>query len=333
MNNDEKIIKFKGKVIREVYKTNDFAIYAMDVSKEKYPYVKHNLFKDVSICGDLPNLVIGMEYEVSGTESETKKYGYQYRVKHIKQVMPSSKQDMETFLAEILSPTQFEEIWREYPDICDLIKQHRLNEIDLTRLKGIGQTTLDKIVKRISENIYLADLVSEFKGYLSMAVLKKIYDKYNSIEKLREKLKQNPYKCLCDISGIGFKTADSILLEIEKVSKENVATGGEPIIDFDGDLASSPERCLECVKYLLKENENDGHTKIDLVQLRNDTMKLVPKCGNWFTTIAKSEEIYYNKSTLSATLRKTYEKEKYIADSIKNNILYKIGDDNIWKFF
>ena len=46
--------------------------------------------------------------------------------------------------------------------------------------------------------------------------VQKIYDEYSSIDKLKEKLKAQPYTTLTRISRIGFKTADSIVLQLQK---------------------------------------------------------------------------------------------------------------------
>lgn len=237
---------------------------------------------------------------------------------------------MYIFLSEILTENQVNEIWREYPDIVQRVKENRLDDIDLNKLKGIKEYTFNIIVEKITENFCLADLVIEFQGYLNLSMIKKIYKKYTSIDILKEKLQQDPYKCLCGLAGVGFKTADGILLDIEKVSRENIKKGKPPIIQFDSDLRSSPERCLACLLYLLEENEKNGHTKMSLTELRKECLALVPKCAEHFTTAIKTDTIYYNKETLDVSLRKTYDIEYRIARILLHN-LNKTHDD-IWDY-
>lgn len=315
----EKEYKFSGRVVRCTYDTPDFKIFAVDVDKDKYPDIKQNKYGNVTILGELHELTYGVDYEIVATEQESK-YGTNYKVFNIKRNIPTTAEDMYLFLSEILTPNQANVLYENYPDIVQRVKENRLDDIDLNRLRGIKEYTFSVIKNKIIENFCLADLVIEFQGYLNLSIIKKIYNKYASIDKLKEKLRTDPYKCLCGISGVGFKTADGLLLEIEKASKKNINNGKSPIIEFEVDLKSSPQRCLSCVLYLLEENENEGHTKMNLADLRKACMQLVPACSNHFTDIIKNESIYYNKETMDVALRKTYDVEYEIAETILNNL-------------
>lgn len=314
-NNETKEVKFIGTVVRCTYDSEDYKIYAFNVNKEKYPDIKQNKYKNVSVLGELPTLTLGVNYEITATEQESK-YGYGYKVSYIKRDVPKNVEDMYLFLKEILTANQAEILWTHYPDIVQRVKENRLDDIDLNKLKGIKEKTFAVIVKKITENFCLADLVIEFKGYLSLSIVKKIFKKYSSIEKLKERLKQNPYKCLCGLAGIGFKTADAILLDMEKMSKGNIENGEPPLIEFEDDLKTSSQRCLSCLIYLLTENENNGHTKMNLANLRSSCLKLVPSCAEHFAEAVKSPVIYYNKETMDCALASTYRTEKYIANKL-----------------
>jgi len=329
VSNADKEYKFSGRVIRNTWDTEDFKIYAMDVDHNKFPDIKQNKYHNVTILGELPTLTEGVEYEIVAYEQDSK-YGIGYKVLNIKRDVPTTQEDMYIFLSEILTENQVNEIWREYPDIVQRVKENRLDDIDLNKLKGIKEYTFNVIVEKITENFCLADLVIEFQGYLNLSMIKKIYKKYTSIDVLKEKLQQDPYKCLCGLAGVGFKTADGILLDIEKVLRENIKKGKPPIIKFDSDLRSSPERCLACLLYLLEENEKNGHTKMSLTELRKECLALVPKCAEHFTTVIKTDSIYYNKETLDVSLRKTYDIEYRIAKVLLHN-LHKENND-IWNY-
>lgn len=103
---------------------------------------------------------------------------------------------------------------------------------------------------------------------------------------------------------------------MEKASKANIEKGKKPIIEFKSDLRTSPERCLSCLLYMLEENENNGHTKMNLADLRAEMMKLVPACANHFVTAVKADEIHYNKDTMDVALSRTYNLEHKIAQTI-----------------
>lgn len=315
MSKEEKEYKFSGKVVRCTYDTPDFRIFALDVDSKKYPDIKKNKYNNVTILGELHELTVGVTYEISAVE-QLGKYGMSYKVLNIKRDVPTTEEDMYLFLSEILTPNQAKVLYENYPDIVQRVKENRLDDIDFNKLKGIKEYTFGVIKRKIIENFCLADLVVEFQGFLNLSMIKKIYAKYTSIEKLKEKLAQDPYKCLCGLAGVGFKTADGILLDMEKASKANIEKGKKPIIEFKSDLRISPERCLSCLLYMLEENENNGHTKMNLADLRAEMMKLVPACANHFVTAVKADEIHYNKDTMDVALSRTYNLEHKIAQTI-----------------
>lgn len=315
---DNKQYKFKGIIEKCVYNTPDFKIYAVAVDKVQYPELKQNKYNNISITGELSDLAFGVEYEITA-EEQVNKYGVSYKVLNIRRDMPTTIEGTYLFLSEILTENQARVLVENYPTIIEKVKANDLDDVDLSKLKGIGEKTFEKIKDKIIINYALMDLVIEFKNVLSMGAIKKIYDEYSSIDKLKEKLKTNPYTTLTRVSRIGFKTADSIILQLQK----------ENVIDFGYDVKTSPDRCLSCVLYLLEENESDGHTKMNLADLRQQCLKVVPSCAEHFVDVVKDDSIYYNKETMDVSLRVTYETEKYIADTILSNLH---NDNNIWDF-
>ena len=321
-------VKFVGTMVRKVYDGDDYKIYGLNVSKEKYPDIKRNKFKNVTLTGALPELSEGISYEITAIEEQTK-YGYSYKVVNIRQDKLRDSYDMYLFLKEILTENQAIQLWEYYPDIVQRVKENRLDDVDLSKLKGIKEKTFAKIVDKITENYCLADLVIEFQGYFTMPMLKKLYTAYPSVDLLKQKLQSRPYTCLTALAGVGFKTADSLLLDLETLSKKNIEESKPPIIEFDGDLRSSYQRCLSCVIYLLQENENDGHTKMNLVDLREAILKLVPACSEHFVEVIKHKWIYYNKDTLDVALKWTYNTEKYITETILSTLK---SEQILWEF-
>jgi exodeoxyribonuclease V alpha subunit len=39
-NNDEKEVLFKGRIVRPIYESEDYRVYAVDVNKDIYPDIK-----------------------------------------------------------------------------------------------------------------------------------------------------------------------------------------------------------------------------------------------------------------------------------------------------
>ena len=320
--------KFKGKVNRCVFSSETFKCYAVDVDTKKYPYIQLNRYKNTTIIGDLPDLAEDIEYEITAVEKEGK-YGLSYQVLNIRRDIPTTSEEVYSFLSSILTANQAKTICENYPNILDIIKENRLDEIDLNKLKGIKEYTFGVIKEKIVDNFYLADLIAEFQGYFTLSIVRKLYKTYTSTDKVKEVLKQNPYAALTKISGVGFKTADRLLLDIDEISKKNIQNGEKPIIEFEYDIRTSKQRCLACALYLLKKNEESGSTKTNLVDLRSECLKLAPECINYFPEIVKDEDIYINKDKLEIALKKTYNTEKYICD----NIIERLHNDkNEWSF-
>jgi len=308
MSNENKLIEYVGTVKFRVYLgDNDFRIYALDVDKEKFPDIKFGKRGYVSLIGTMHELAKGQSYKVSAEETMDQKNGYGYKLKNITQSRPQSSQDMFTFLSEILTENQAIALHENYPDIVDRVMDNRLDDVDLSLLKGIGERTFEIIVKKITDNFCLCELVTEFKGALSFSIIKKLYNTYPSMKLLRKKLREDPYKCLCNISGIGFKTADQMLLDLES----------NKVVEFEDELKTSKSRCMACVNHILEKNETEnGHTKMDILLLKKQSNQLTPACAHHFVTCLKTESIIYDKESMFVSLKRTYDIEKYIADRI-----------------
>lgn len=310
--------KFNGVVEKCVYNSPDFKIYGVTVDKNKYPELKQNKYGNVSVLGELSDLSLGIEYEFTTVEQESK-YGTSYKVLNIRRDLPTTVEGTYIFLSEILTENQAKTLIEHYPNIIQMVKDNDLSSIDLSKLKGIGEKTFENIKNKIITNYCLMELVTEFKNVLSLNIIKKIYERYSSIDMLKVKLKSKPYTTLTRISGIGFKTADSIVLELQN----------ENIIDFGYDVKTSLDRCLACMLYILEENENNGDTKMNLADLRQQCLNIVPSAAEHFVDAIKDNNIYYNKETMEVSLRNTYDTEKYIADTILANLN---NPNNVWNY-
>jgi len=310
------IVEFRCIPQRCTYNSADYKIYAVNIDSIKYPNVKLNKFENVTILGNTHELGIGIEYQVTGEEQESK-FGFQYQIRNIKRERPTNINTTKLFLSEILTNNQVDTLLSVYPDIIDRVVNNKLSDIDLNLTRGIKDYTFNVIKNKIIENFALVELVDKFQGLINLSMLKKLYEKYPSVLKIEIELKNDPYKCLCGLSRVGFKTADSLLLEIDRISKENVKNGLLPIINFDYDLKTSKQREKACMIYLLEENENEGNTKFNIIKLKNQSEKLAPSCISHFVTIIKDDEsIYYEKESKFVALKETYETEVYISKRI-----------------
>ena len=313
---EDKIIKFKATVNRKMFDNGkDYKIYSMNVNTNIYKNIIVNKqYGTISLVGNIPDLIPEREYEITATVTNSKKYGINYKMKTICRPKPTDIDSSYEFLKEILSEKQAKVLLDVYPDIVDKIINNDLNDIDLNKTKGIKQATFDKIKEKVTENFTLIDFVKEFGGLLDMGVCKKLYTTYGSLSTVRKMLKQHPYKCLCNLSRVGFKTADSILLKLEENSKDN-----EDGFKFNFELKKSKERLKACLDFIMQENEANGNTKMKIEEARKECGKLVPECVGLFVELIKSESdtIHVDNETKSISSKIAYNTEMYIKDFIK----------------
>src|SRR5699024_9493788 len=103
--------------------------------------------------------------------------------------------------------------------------------------------------------------------------------------KLEQELKTNPYKALCNISGIGFKKADNIILNTPK-----------EVLNVQYDIKNSKQRMSSCIEYVLKQSESEGHTRMDVRELRKQCLDLVPESIEYFVdSIKEDDNLYLDK--------------------------------------
>lgn len=327
-----KIIEFKAAPVRCLFNSENFKIYGCVVDSFKYPDVKINSYNNATIKGDIQELNLDCEYLIKGEETQDK-YGISYKVINIKSEKPTTIESSRAFLNEILTYQQADTLLSVYPDIIDRIINNRLRDVDLSKTKGIKEATFTKIKVKVIENFKLAELVEEFSGVFSFSVIKKLYQAYPSIERIRENLHKQPYKCLCKLGGIGFKIADELLLKVDTVSKERIKNGKKPIVDFGFDLISSYQRMEACALYILDENETNGNTYMDSKEFIKTCSEYVPEAKHHLKEIMKKSFIFDLNNDIFCDVKrsrvskiKTYSIEKNIADILNTGLSSK----NLW---
>lgn len=320
-------MNFKCTPERLVFNSDEYKIYGCSVNSFEYPNIQVSKYNTATIKGNVQELNLGVEYTVKAKEISDK-YGVGYEVINIKREKPTSLATTRNFLYEILTPNQTDTLLEVYPDIVDRIMNNRLDDVDLNRTKGIKDYTFNVIKQKVIENFKLADLVEEFRGLFSLSIIKKLYDKYPSVEKIKEVIRTEPYECLCRLSGIGFKTADGMLLALEKESKQCKESGKNPILFFGFDLKPSYQRAKACVDYILNENETNGNTYVKVGELKKQFEILVPEAIANLPLILKGDnDVIFDRESLSVCRKETYETEKYIAEKIKEGLSINIQWD------
>lgn len=321
-----KIVEFAGTVERKIYQGfGEFRIYAMSVDPSIYPDIVQNQYGNVSIKGDIIELDPDVVYSIVATEEDGGKYGISYNVKKITRHKPTTGADVYKFLQCILTDQQADVLYKEYPDIIDIILSGKT--IDFTKTKGIKEKTFEKIKKKVVENFAMMDVMSKYDGILPFTVIQRLFDKYTSTEMIDKKLSEDPYDTLCGISRVGFLKADTLIQEIDRQANLDIANGKEPVIQFDEPVITSKQRCLFCIIYNLDQNELNGNTYIGYTALRNLVSAMTQECIDHFSECLGDDRIYCDISNDVIANKHTYETEKTIAEMINEGLSHRTAYD------
>lgn len=295
------------------FNSDNYRIYMVELKGDKTKFgLSKNDSNEVALVGDMPSLIVGSQYKVKGEKTTHNKYGLQFKAMNVIPDKPTDLESSRVFLESVLTCNQADNLLKAYPDIIDRILTNK--QINLNNIKGVGEYTFDIIQRKVIDNFALIEIVEMFNGLISINMINKIYDKYKNANTIKRLIKTDPYKTLINLSRVGFKTADNILLQLDKETKNS-----NNVFKFDFDLATSETRMWACIKFILDENELSGNTRMGLMDVRKKCGELVPECIDKFVEVVKNkyDDIYINKKHKYMSTMKAFKTEVYIATFLK----------------
>ena len=307
-------IKFRCVPVQERYYSQDssygvFVFHTKDDIPE-YDLVPTSPFQSNTndlkmsmLVGNMQQLYLGSEYEVTATLDYNAKYkSYQYKPKIITSVAPKSDEQQRMFLSSILTEKQTDTLLSQYPNIVEEMINGTDN-VNLDLLKGIGKYTYESIKEKVLDNYVISDI---------LILLQPLGVKYPTIKKLlmgepnpallKEKLIDNPYIML-DIRGFGFKTVDGLALKLNP------------------EIKISAKRTYAFIKYYFKEIGNgQGHTWVTVDTLENAVRDNIPECLDVYNTVVENEKerdmiLHFDGDRVG--LKEYYKLERDIFDILK----------------
>ena len=229
--------------------------------------------------------MIGASIKVSGEWTKSK-YGNQFNAYECEEVMPDTLIGIECYLGcgqiKGIGPVYAKKIVSTFGlDTFNVLT----NEPEkLYSIKGMGKKRCEQIILEWQRQQGIRDLMIFLKTYgVSTKNIIKIYAKYGNLA--IDLIKENPYRLIDDIEGIGFKTADNIGLKMG-ISMEDIS------------------RCMAGVTYKMAELCEDGDTYCDKDEL----------------TILCSELLEVDDEFILEAIKKLIEDEKIVKE--EDNILY-----------
>lgn len=169
--------------------------------------------KYLTLTGNFPLPNENIDYIYKGEYIKHPRFGVQFSVSEYREVLPNSRESIIKYLSGPLFPKvgvrTATKLYNQFGDnLIETIKEN--NDI----LNGLVSEEQKKtIVERLGSNTYFDEAIKLFVTQgLSIKMLLKIQSVYK--EKMIEIIKDNPYKLIEDIDGIGFKTADELALKL-----------------------------------------------------------------------------------------------------------------------
>jgi len=224
---------------------NGYIIAKVDLDLSPLPEEDRKKHKQesglVSVVGNMLSVNVGEIYKFNGEWINHPKYGRQFSFSDYQSVLPTSLLGLKRYLSSGLikgvGPVTANKIIQHFG-----VKTLEILEKDLTRLtevEGIAEKKIKRIQKSWEENKEIRRVMIFLQSYqITTGYAVKIFKTYGN--SAIEKLKENPYRLVDDVFGIGFKTADRIAqnLGIEPTSLARIKAG---------------------IKYILSELANQGH--------------------------------------------------------------------------
>lgn len=206
-------VKLKVKVTKKFFYNEESAWGAFAARPlSNYGEVKvSEKFGTLSIAGNVRELQEGEEYTIIIAPAENAKFPNSYEIIEVEDVALDSVSDQQAFLYTLVTEKQAKAFSKAYPDekVVDLILN---DQVDVSRLEGIGEKTLIKIREKLTANLSLQSLIVELKKMeISLNALRRIISHFGGADVAIHKIKKNIYS-LTAVSGLGFKTVDKYAL-------------------------------------------------------------------------------------------------------------------------
>lgn len=232
--------------VRFYNEENNFGIVTFDVTKFLDYSEVLKLDKSPAVAkGIMPVPKKGAEFYIEATEVIDPKWGKQYNITRMyKSILldEKDKQGQRLYLENLFTPRQvtlmYESLENPYQTLLDK------DVPSLLKVKGCALKTANSWLQRFSDDLGRSRIYAELSAYnFTSHMISKLLDSFQSPDVVIDRVKNNPYS-LMDISGIGWKTCDTI------------AKNG-------GLSPHCPERVEAFLKHYMKECAENGYTYLD----------------------------------------------------------------------
>lgn len=213
--------------------------------------------ESITIVGNAMEIRENAHYELSGDFVYHKKFGQQFNFSSIVETIPSTEIGLINYLSSGLIPNIGEKMAKR---IVDMFKDETMDVLEnnpqkLLNVEGIGTKKYKKIKEALDKGKNVRKILMYLSNFnIRTSIALKIYKEYK--EDSINIIKNNPYKLVEDIRGIGFHRADEIALSL-------------------GHKKDSNFRIKAAIKYILFLSATEGHSYLPLDELLIRSEKLL----------------------------------------------------------
>tara|TARA_B100000029_G_scaffold113391_1_gene105618 strand:+ start:4217 stop:6592 length:2376 start_codon:yes stop_codon:yes gene_type:complete len=212
----------------------------------------------ITVVGSLNALKVGERVKFEGFWKDHPRFGRQLQVKTYTEIKPTSSEEIEKYLSsgiiKNIGPALAKRIVKLFGEkTLDVMEK---TPKQLLKIPGIGEKKLEEIEESWETQSEMKEVMIFLRKYdIPINLSGRIFQTYGP-DTIRI-LKENPYRLVTDIFGVGFQTADKIALSM-------------------GTKFDDPSRCAAGAMYVLKEtSEREGHVLLPQTELESKASNLL----------------------------------------------------------
>lgn len=251
--------------VKAIFFENPSNFYRVALIEIKETNLEQQEILDIVITGTMGELTLEEQYRFFGHIVDHPKYGLQFSVTHYEQVKPKEAEHLVKYfssgrfsgIGEKTARTLVDSLGSEAIDLI-LQDPNILNEVS-----GLSAKKQQVIYQTLSEDYEREKMIATLVEYgFGMNIALSIYQKYGIMT--LEKIEENPYQLVEDISHIGFLRADQLASQL----------------NYD---ATDPRRIRAALIHTLKQHSHDtGDTYMTWKDLGMTTQELLGKSRSCF---------------------------------------------------
>lgn len=314
-------MKIKAFITRLVYRNtdNDYSIYRVSLETGE----------ESTITGYLPELTEDILYEFDVEEKVHPQYGLQYNVNSFKAATEQNRIGLISYLSSdlffgvgVVTATK----------IVDLLGMDAIEKIledkNVLRQVGFNALQIERMYQALFHNQETDKLLVELFSYgLSSNLSMKLFNYYGY--EAAEIIKDNPYRLITEVDGIGFIRADEIAFKVgfkednPKRIKAAINFSIYEYINKTGNTYLSHDMLYQAIRKLLDINKLQDEIKVAVEELIKENVVFVEE-GTYTLKTIKEVELNIANHLLKFT---EYEPSNLNLDKLLENVEKTVNVD------